>query len=635
MADLAKYVVKLEAETAAYQRELNKATQKLQRFHKKQVISLDSIKKGFAGLATAAGGLAIAGGAIFVKMARDLDNVSKAARTANIGAETFQEWEFAATQSGIAVAEFTAALGRANRRIGLFIADGGGPAAKAFERLNIVVQKSSGEFRSNEAIIRDFVKELENIETQAERTALITQLFGDDARRMALAFGQGEEELRKFEERARALGIVIGEDTLKKAEKFNDEMDVLQRVLQGNLAEKFDKIAPAVLRITSAFVSAAPAIADATEKLLDFLGVSQNAQLSAAQDKLKGINEQIREQERIIAAQGVEFTMFGRVDRDGEAQRLQDARDALVGLQAQAVKGRMEVFNLQRGLLAAGGAGSDGGKAAAAGIQQLTDELTEAEKKAAAVSKWLAENQSRNQIEFDSAIAREAEKMANFDSVVESLKTQEELVRDSYERRRKIILDNTQATSEEQARLLERLEQQTAEQLARLNEGIDEFTLAGRDAVTLLGDIFQDHLFDGFSEGLDGMLKEWVEALARMAIEAQTTKLLENLFRNNGGGSDGGGFWGSIANIFSGARADGGPVSSGRTYLVGERGPELFVPGASGQIIPNGEGMGDQNVFNIDARGASAGVERRIREAVQEAVALSAAQRRDAKRRGR
>lgn len=47
-------------------------------------------------------------------------------------------------------------------------------------------------------------------------------------------------------------------------------------------------------------------------------------------------------------------------------------------------------------------------------------------------------------------------------------------------------------------------------------------------------------------------------------------------------------------------REVGGPVSSGRPYLVGERGPELFVPSGAGQIIPNGEGGGPVNVnFNI------------------------------------
>lgn len=37
----------------------------------------------------------------------------------------------------------------------------------------------------------------------------------------------------------------------------------------------------------------------------------------------------------------------------------------------------------------------------------------------------------------------------------------------------------------------------------------------------------------------------------------------------------------------AGARANGGPVAGGQTYLVGERGPELFTPNTSGAIIPN------------------------------------------------
>lgn len=45
--------------------------------------------------------------------------------------------------------------------------------------------------------------------------------------------------------------------------------------------------------------------------------------------------------------------------------------------------------------------------------------------------------------------------------------------------------------------------------------------------------------------------------------------------------------------VFGGARADGGPVSSGTPYLVGERGPEMFVPRSSGTIIPNDQ-MGNK-----------------------------------------
>jgi phage-related minor tail protein len=34
-------------------------------------------------------------------------------------------------------------------------------------------------------------------------------------------------------------------------------------------------------------------------------------------------------------------------------------------------------------------------------------------------------------------------------------------------------------------------------------------------------------------------------------------------------------------------RANGGPVAANTAYLVGERGPEVFLPSASGQIVPN------------------------------------------------
>lgn len=39
--------------------------------------------------------------------------------------------------------------------------------------------------------------------------------------------------------------------------------------------------------------------------------------------------------------------------------------------------------------------------------------------------------------------------------------------------------------------------------------------------------------------------------------------------------------------FFGGGRATGGPVLGGTTYLVGERGPELFVPATAGTIVPN------------------------------------------------
>ena len=59
-----------------------------------------------------------------------------------------------------------------------------------------------------------------------------------------------------------------------------------------------------------------------------------------------------------------------------------------------------------------------------------------------------------------------------------------------------------------------------------------------------------------------------------------------------------------IGKVFGGGKAAGGPVSAGTTYLVGERGPELFTPSGSGNIIPNHKMGGGGGSINITVNGA-------------------------------
>jgi len=66
-----------------------------------------------------------------------------------------------------------------------------------------------------------------------------------------------------------------------------------------------------------------------------------------------------------------------------------------------------------------------------------------------------------------------------------------------------------------------------------------------------------------------------------------------------------GGLPGGLGKFFGG-RAEGGPVKRGGSFIVGERGPELFTPGVSGMITPNHALGGSTNVVvNVDASGSS------------------------------
>jgi hypothetical protein len=79
-----------------------------------------------------------------------------------------------------------------------------------------------------------------------------------------------------------------------------------------------------------------------------------------------------------------------------------------------------------------------------------------------------------------------------------------------------------------------------------------------------------------------------------------------------------------FSSMFGGGRAEGGNVSAGTPYLVGERGPELFMPRSNGSIMPNQQ-AGGGNTFNIsisvagDADGRKIGneLERELRLIMQ------------------
>src|SRR5690349_6999990 len=89
--------------------------------------------------------------------------------------------------------------------------------------------------------------------------------------------------------------------------------------------------------------------------------------------------------------------------------------------------------------------------------------------------------------------------------------------------------------------------------------------------------------------------------LKRVALSAMSeiaSASLRGLFSSAGGG---GGIMPNLGSMFasllgSPGRATGGPVSAGRSYVVGERGPELFVPSSNGRIETGARGSQDVRV---------------------------------------
>jgi hypothetical protein len=110
-----------------------------------------------------------------------------------------------------------------------------------------------------------------------------------------------------------------------------------------------------------------------------------------------------------------------------------------------------------------------------------------------------------------------------------------------------------------------------------------------------------------FKTAMKGIISAVIDELFRLFIVQQIVGIVSGALGGAAGGPTGG--FGSSVNL-AGVRAYGGSVDSNKPYMVGERGPELFVPGGNGTIIPNGNmrgGNGGGSSFNIsvDARGSN------------------------------
>lgn len=77
----------------------------------------------------------------------------------------------------------------------------------------------------------------------------------------------------------------------------------------------------------------------------------------------------------------------------------------------------------------------------------------------------------------------------------------------------------------------------------------------------------------------------------------------------------------------SGARASGGPVEAGGAYLVGEQGPELFVPSSSGAIAPNAPPARPSITLNVQAQDAQSFLKSETQIAAMLSRALARGQR--------
>jgi hypothetical protein len=182
----------------------------------------------------------------------------------------------------------------------------------------------------------------------------------------------------------------------------------------------------------------------------------------------------------------------------------------------------------------------------------------------------------------------------------------------------RLLRENTAMTTEEARRQAEQIVDAT-DRLQRgtddIRKRVDNMNEAAQDFSRVIGTAFEDAVVSGGK--LSDVLKGIAEDIARIILRLIVTKPLENALTGLlGGGSGGGGIGGIFSSLFSGGStastsgwssraqgfgtgnsygnmdlggffADGGRPPVGMPSVVGENGPELFVPDRAGTIVSN------------------------------------------------
>jgi hypothetical protein len=174
---------------------------------------------------------------------------------------------------------------------------------------------------------------------------------------------------------------------------------------------------------------------------------------------------------------------------------------------------------------------------------------------------------------------------------------------------------------------------------------MDEFAKqASRNIQDSLGSTLED-MMGGHFENIGQMWGKMIEKMIAQALAAQLNHALfgdmgvsggiggwiGQLFGGSGKGMAGGGLGGAAGagndfGLGAGAAAEiplatGGAAYGGSSYVVGEKGPELFVPTSSGTVVPNGQGGASVHMpvtVNIDSRADVAQVTQNVQAAIRE-----------------
>ncbi|HYE70601.1 MAG TPA: hypothetical protein VD932_03660 [Aquabacterium sp.] len=518
--------------------------------------------------------------------------IGGAAIKSGLSTEAISQLAFAAKGANVELADLSKSIGTMQINISKAAA-GSKPLLDSFQELGVNFSKLQ-ELRPD-VQFEILAEALNRVPNEADRARLATELFGKSGAQLLPLFSEGAEGIRKARKESESLGLSLSREKQRALQEAGDAIVKLGQAARG-----------AGTDIGYFFSFGIKSLAEGATKLIE--AARGGDQLIELIKERAEVLQRLKE-----ASEGFTFReLIGGTDED--KQRLIAIEDTLRSINFQRTE-ENRLLREKRAIeqAALGGPPVELPELGALNIGLLSGPDPD-------VRDALDKARENRELELGGEDARlRVTERATGGRAGVSDASRERLLeeeREYFDNLKTIVEQKAEETAGASEAVLDeyfgRLEEKSRAQSDVLRGAAEEL---GRSIQSSLSDVFLNA-----GKGADGFADSVLNAFKRILADQAANKVVEllgGLFGAKkdpgvgGGASGGAGFLATIAtSLFGGARAAGGPVSPGKAFLVGERGPELFIPKQSGGILPNGVGAGGMMVtidgrVSIDARGAT------------------------------
>lgn len=238
---------------------------------------LESAGQALIPLSAAGGAVAGGIGALAYKSGQAADDLNTLSKVTGIGTKDLQKYNAAADLVDVSTEAIAKSHGKLTKNMSA-AANGSKSQAAAFEKLGVKITNADGSLRDSDEVFQDVVSALGGMKNETERDALAMQLMGKSAMELnPLIEDQGEtyknvsDTLKKYDM------DFVDQETLDKANEFNDQLDMMKMLGQTSLAivgaQLAEYLAPALEKVAGWVGKLAEWLSKLDPRVLTVIGV--------------------------------------------------------------------------------------------------------------------------------------------------------------------------------------------------------------------------------------------------------------------------------------------------------------------------------------------------------------------------